>query len=232
MYGTYGTEHPVKNIKNNEEQSKIFKDHSVLTPYYFYIEIPTNGKKGLLILENKKNDGIKRLFEEWLGNFISECSNNNLKLDLKSFTPEKTIKKYLERGVLKKIRFVSYKLPTDKLEILDGYEPEDGYVELKYQINKEKGKVTNLQKLKNSIVKKSNESQTYPHIIGNDLETDDIKIEVELNGSKRTFSINHLENTTPSRDITDELEYGEDGHRTFESIHKKGKEYASDILRE
>ena len=85
--------------------------------------------------------------------------------------------------------------------------------------------------IKKLIKNKSEESKEYNDIIGNNLETEDIKLEIDLNGSERTFTINKLENAVPARDITDELDEGDDGHRTFESIHKKGKEYADDIFR-
>lgn len=230
LYGTSGTEHQVKNITDNTDDRIISKDQCILTPYYFYIEIPKNSKQGLLILESKGTDGIKTLFEEWFGTFIKEQSYTNLKLELKSFLPKKIINTYLNHGVLKRIRFISNKLPVDELEILDGYKPEEGYVELKLQINKDNRKPL-VNKLKNLINNESDESNEYNDIIGNNLETEDIKLEIELNGSERTFTINKLENAVPARDITDELDEGDDGHRTFESIHHKGKEYADDLFR-
>lgn len=230
LYGTSGSEHPVRNINEDSEELIITKDQSILTPYYFYIEIPKNSKQGLLILESKGTDGIKTLFEGWFGTFITKQSNTNLKLELKSFLPEKIINTYLDQGVLKKIRFLSSTLPVDTLDILDGYEPEEGYVELKIQINKDNRKPI-IDKIKKLINNKSDESKEYGDIIGNGLETEDIKLEIDLNGSERTFTINKLENAVPARDITDELKKGDNGHRTFESIHNKGKEYADDIFR-
>ena len=230
LYGTSGKEHPVKNISDNTDDRIISKDQCILNPYYFYIEIPKNNKQGLLILESKGTDGIKTLFEEWFGSFIKEQSYTNLKLELKSFLPEQIINTYLNQGVLKRIRFISNRLPVDKLDILEGYEPEEGYVELKLQINKDNRKPL-VNKIKNLITNKSDESKEYDTIIGNNLETEDIKLEIDLHGSERTFTINKLKNAVPARDITDELKDGDDGHRTFESIHKKGKEYADDIYR-
>lgn len=230
-YGTYGTEHNIKNINDqNKENQKLNKDQSVLTPYYFYIEIPSHRKDGLVILESKGNAGIKILFEEWLDEFINKSSHTNLKLELKKFLPKKTIDTYLNKGFVKRLRFLSYRLPTDELEILDGYEPEEGYVELKIHINKENRKLIK-ESMKSLLRNKNDEAKKYKNVMGDNLETDDIKLEVDLNGSERTFTIDNLENAVPTRDITDELENGEDGHRTFESIHEKGKEYANDILR-
>lgn len=230
LYGTSGAEYPVRNINENTDELTITKNQSILTPYYFYIEIPKNSKQGLLILESKGTDGIKTIFEEWFRSFITEQSNTNLKLELKSFLPEKIINTYLNQGVLKRIRFLSNILPVDELDILEGYEPEEGYVELKIQINKDNRKPI-IEKIKKLIKNKSEESKEYNDIIGNNLETEDIKLEIDLNGSERTFTINKLENAVPARDITDELDEGDDGHKTFESIHKKGKEYSDDIFR-
>lgn len=203
-------------------------------------------------LSDRINKGISMVtannFRRNLSSFFSWCFNedyilkspmvkikpfkelNDVKKELKSFLPEKIINTYLNQGVLKRIRFLSNTLPVDELDILDGYEPEEGYVELKIQINKDNRKPI-IEKIKKLIKNKSEESKEYNNIIGNNLETEDIKLEIDLNGSERTFTINKLENAVPARDITDELEDGDDGHRTFESIHKKGKEYADDIYR-
>lgn len=151
-------------------------------------------------------------------------------MELKSFLPENVIDAYLDKGVVKRIRFFSNTLPVDKLDILEEYEPEEGYVELKYHINKNKRKPIG-KTFKSLMKNKSGEAEEYKNIIDDNLETDTIKIEVDLNGSERTFTINNLKNAVPARDISNELEEGDNGHRTYESIHKKGKEYADDIYR-
>lgn len=227
-YGSYGTEHNVKNIETNKTVTKINKKEYAGTPYYFNIYIPSNNNRALLILESKNNDGIKGLFEHSLRTFINDETDGNLKLKIESFLPEKIIDKYVDQGTLKKIRFISNNIP-DELDILSHHEYKEGYVELKVQLYKEKRKaLTN--RIKNLIKNKNQEATKYSKIPGTNLETNDIKIEIDLNGSERTFTIGNLQNAVPAVDITNDLEIGDDGHRTFESIHQASDIYIKDIL--
>lgn len=229
-YGNYGTEHDVKSIENNKTMKKINKEEYAGTPYYFNIHIPQNNKKALLILESKNNNGIKGLFEHSLREYIKDISNNCLKLKIESFLPEKIIDKYINQGTLKQIRFISNKIP-DKLDILSHHEYQEGHVELKLQLYKEKRKTLN-NPLKNLMKNKNQEARKYSTIPGTNLETNNIKIEIDLNGSERTFTIGNLQNTVPAVDITNDIEIGENGHRTFESIHRASNKYIQDILSE
>lgn len=231
-YGTYGTAHVVKDINTNEKVSEINTTEYAGTPYYFIIYIPENRKKALLILESKNNIGIKGLFEYGLRKFIKDITFENLKLKIESFLPEQIIYKYIDYGTLNKIRFRSAKIPVDELEILENHEPEEGYVELKVHLYKEKRQ--NLSdKIKNLIKNKNQEATEYSKIPGTNIDTDEIKFEIDLNGSERTFTIDNLENAVPAVDITNDVEpLGENGHRTFEKIHGVASNYLKDILSE
>ena len=231
-YGTYGTAHVVKDINTNKKVSEISTTEYAGTPYYFIIYIPQNRKKALLILESKNNVGIKGLFEHGLKKYVKETTSENLKLKIESFLPEQIIDKYIDYGTLNKIRFRSSKIPVDELDILENHEPEEGYVELKVHLYKEKRQIIT-DKLKSLIKNKNQEATKYSKIPGTNIETDDIKLEIDLNGSERTFTIDNLENAIPAVDITNDVEpLGEDGHRTFEKIHEAASNYLKDILSE
>lgn len=227
-YGSYGTEHDVKSVDTNKTMKKINKKEYAGTPYYFNIYIPSNNRKALLVLESKNNDGIKGLLEDSLKKYINDITSEHLKLKIDSFLPENIIDKYVDQGTLKKIRFISNKIP-DELDILSHHEYKEGYVELKVQLYKEKRKMLT-DKIKNLIKNKNQEATKYSKIPGTNLETKDIKIEIDLNGSERTFTIGNLQNAVPAVDITNDLEVGDDGHRTFKSIHQASNTYIRDIL--
>ena len=63
-----------------------------------------------------------------------------------------------------------------------------------------------------------------------DFPANDIKLELELDEDKRTFTIGNISKTRPLKDISVQLDFGEDGHRTFESIHDIASKYAEDII--
>lgn len=227
-YGPYGTKHTVVNAAKNQQSDKVINpEDSVLTPYYFYIQLFENRTDALLILETKGNSGIKVVFEEWINNFLKKINCTHLKIKIEPFLPEKLLDKFATESHVRKIRYLSYKLPKDKTDILDEYEPNEGYAEYVIHIKKEKSK--NHHRLLKKILKKEKyNSETLMRNI--DIPVDDIKLELELDKTKRTFSIGNLSKTQPSTDITYILNTGEDGHRTFESIHNAGKTYAKEII--
>ena len=226
-YGPFGTKHTVVNAENVDEDEKIiYPEDSVLTPYYFYIQLFQNRLDGLLILETKSNSGIKIIFENWINEFLKKIGCTHFEIKLVSFLPEEVINQFATQGKIRKIRYLSYKLPTDIIDNIDEYEPDEGYAEYIINIKKEKTKINN--RILNIILNSKNNSDVLMKNI--DFEVDDIKLEVELNDSKRTFTIGNLTKTQPARDITYELDIGEDGHRTFDSINTKGFEYAKDII--
>lgn len=226
-YGPFGTKHAVVNAENISEDEKIINpEDSVLTPYYFYIQLFENRHDGLLILETKSNSGIKIIFENWINEFLKKIRCTHFEIKLVSFLPEEVINQFATQGKIRKIRYLSYKLPTDITDNIDDYEPDEGYAEYTINIKKEKTKI-NTRILTTILTSKNNKDSLMKNI---DFDVDDIKLEVELNDTKRTFTIGNLTKTQPARDITYELDIGEDGHRTFDSIHAKGSEYAKDII--
>lgn len=227
-YGPFGTEHEVVNATTNElTEKKITPNDSVLTPYYFYIKLFENRKDALLILETKSVSGIKVIFEQWLNNFLTEINCTHFKLKIESFIPEEMLDKFSEEGHVRKIRYLSHKLPTDLLKIFDDYEPNEGYAE--YIVSIKKGKSKSHKEFFKKIF--SNDEHSSKELMKNiDFPVDDIKLELELEEDKRTFTIGNIQKTRPLKDISIQLDFGEDGHRTFDSIHKIASQYATDII--
>ena len=53
-----------------------------------------------------------------------------------------------------------------------------------------------------------------------DFECDNIKVEVALNGSRRTMDLSHLDRLKSDYLLGDEVEVGIDGHPVFKSIDR------------
>nr|WP_295000197.1 hypothetical protein [uncultured Methanobrevibacter sp.] len=227
-YGPYGTEHDVIDATTNElTEKKITLNDSVLTPYYFYIKLFENRKDALLILETKSNSGIKIIFEKWLNYYLTEIGCTHFKLKIDSFIPKEMLDKFSEEGHVRKIRYLSYKLPKDSLKIFDDYNPNEGYAE--YTVSIKKGKSKKHQEFLKKIF--SNDENSSKELMKNiDFPAEDIKLELELDEDKRTFTIGNLSKTRPLKDISMKLDFGENGHRTFKSIHKIASKYAEDII--
>lgn len=227
-YGPFGTEHNVVDATTNElTEKKITLNDSVLTPYYFYFQLFENKKDALLILETKSASGIKVIFEKWLNHFLTEIGCTHFKFKIESFIPKEMLDKFSEEGHVRKIRYLSYQLPKDSLKIFDDYEPDEGYAE--YIVSIKKGKSKKHQEFLKKIF--SNDENSSKELMKNiDFPADDIKLELELEEDKRTFTIGNISKTRPLKDISMQLDFGEDGHRTFDSIHDIASNYAEDII--
>lgn len=228
-YGNYDTEYDVINTNNNDKliEKKITKDESVVSPYYFYFRFFKNRKDGLLILETKSNSGIKVILEYWLNKFLEEIRCAHFTIKLESFLPKEILNKFEEESHIRKIRYISYKLPSNKSDIYNEYEPEEGHQE--YIVSIKKGKSKNHKNFLKKIFSK-NEDIPKDLMKNVDFPVDDIKLELELEEEKRTFTIGNISKTRPIKDITYSLDVGDDGHRTFDSIHKIANNYAKDII--
>ena len=228
-YGNYDTEYDVINTNNNDTivEKKITKDESVVSPYYFYFRFFKNRKDGLLILETKSNSGIKIILEYWLNEFLKEIRCTHFTIKLESFLPKEILNKFEKESHIKKIRYLSYNLPSNRSDIFNEYEPEEGYQE--YIVSIKKGKSKNHEHfLKKVFSKNGNVPDDLIKNVG--FPVDDIKLELELEDEKRTFTIGNISKTRPIKDITYGLEFGDDGHRTFDSIHEIAYNYAKDII--
>jgi len=229
-YGTYGVEIDILKVRHEqlytEEIVKIKKEDCPVNPYYFYIKIPKGRKEGLIIFEKKGISGLKTIFTKWFKDFIKQ-KNINLEVDIESFIPEKIIKAYTEKGTLREIRYLYYNLPSDKSEILRGYEPDEGHYEIKYVLKDKSVSIA-------SKIKKLLSGEEIEHIkdpfIDNQVP-DDIKFNIALGDNPRTFTVSNPENAAPYRDITEEIKIGDDGHPDFKSIHSLAEEYAEEIFK-
>lgn len=227
-YGPYGTEHEVINATQNElTGQKISKEESVITHYYFNMRFFDNMNYGLLILETQSNLGIKIIFEKWINKFLKDINYAHFQIRIESFLPKEIIDKFSNKGHIRKIRYISHLLPKDKINLINDYEPTEGFAE--YIVNIKKGKSKRHPNFLKKIFTKNDDIPE--ELIKNiDFPVDDIKLELELEDEKRTFTIGNISKTRPIKNISYIIELGEDGHRTFESIHKIATVYAKEII--
>jgi hypothetical protein len=232
-YGTYGSEQPVLDIDTEDfEESEtvhIGKKDCPVIPYYFLIKLPLGRYEGLIIFEKKGIYGIKTTFEEWLKNYLIE-NNIRIEFDIDPYTPEDAIKEYAENGKIREIRYLSYALPNEEMELLRGYEPKEGYYEMRFVFPNRAEKLREVPSKLKSLLMGDKDVEIHDKMLGG-LDPDDIKINVVLDGSPRTFTISNPTKAAPYRDISMEIIKGDDGHPDFTSIHKIAMEYANEIFK-
>lgn len=139
--GHYGKEYSVvdKDEPNNEKKTwHLGKANAILKPFFYFIKIPQNGTKALLILERVENDGISSLMRTILVGFI----NDKLGVD-PGYRFDK--KPYISKEYLKEVsngKYTSYTITkntksSDLSEQYDGiFEENDIILEFKFKFKK------------------------------------------------------------------------------------------------
>jgi len=67
-------------------------------------------------------------------------------------------------------------------------------------------------------------------IEGIDEEFDEVEFELQLNGKKKTFYIANRTRIQPDIDVTGQLDYGDDGQPTLESLIRETETLLTDII--
>ncbi|NLI90183.1 MAG: hypothetical protein GX366_07235 [Epulopiscium sp.] len=212
--GEYGVVSEIVNIETgNTEYNKGIEDADVL-PFYYFIAMPVGAaERGIIIFQSLGRYGIKTIFEKRLQEYIKQLSDD-IKLNIGTIVPMEYVNRYMEHGVLQKIRMIRYDIPhdlSDRVGINNGVEATyeeriihkpSGFIRRKEQQIKE---CLRGQRLCNTIIEID------------DFDYDALKLEFKLGNTSKTISLNNIDSLNINEDITADVEI-ENGHPTQESI--------------
>lgn len=227
--GAYGyTAEIVNSDTSLVNYTKSVQDAEVM-PFCFMLCIPNgNTLQGILILQNHGIYGIKTVFQNKLEKFIKE-KDKNYNIIVGNIAPRVYVRRFLEEGILKKVRFLRYDIPqdnADRLQINNGVKFE-GYEE--YVIHKPIGF---LQKTKKDIEQYLRGQRAINNIVEiNHFDYDNIKMDFKLGRKNKTLDLKNIDSVVINEDITDSVKLI-DGHPTRDSIKPVLLETANDYLNE
>lgn len=233
--GEYGYSSTIVDLEDNVELLKRKPTHAELLPFFFHLSLPKERDRGIVQLQSFRQFSIKGVFEYELNKYIKQI-NSDLKISISSIMPKEYVMKMIEVGRLMKLNFIRYETPVDVADALGGY--PDGVRENEmqevYTVKANRGKsVTKNVKPKILRFFRDNTAKVSDLIELKDFDYNALTVEVEVNKNKKTFDIGNYHNSTPKFDITDEVEYSEDGHPRYESIIEVSNEwkiqFANDI---
>jgi len=198
-----------------------------MLPFYFLMYLPKNADEGILILQRFKQYGIRTIFEKDINDYI-RTQFNSLELEINLLIPSQLINEYLIRGRVVKLRFIKFSWPSD---IADAYDTrdhieEEGYTELIFSAKKG-GHIPIIERIHEVV---NGKRQPKELIEIRSFEYDNVKIEIDINGNKRTIDLSNINNIRPYIDISQDVRLGNDGHPLFESIEKIAQDLLSDLL--
>ncbi len=219
--GKYGYAAELENIETGERFYRSVDDCEYL-PFYFLIHHKEDQNECILMLQRFGIFGVKSFFFKDLYEYL-KILNDELLLEINSIVPQSQLHQILG-GSIKKIRYIKFSIPDD---IADDLDLSDH--------NEEEAQLEMVVKLKNNIypdwIRRILNGQAdyanFIEIIG--IEFDRIKLEVKLGNKYKTIDLSDLAKIRANFDITNNVEFNDDGHPTLESIRSEALDLLPEI---
>lgn len=216
--GDYGIQSELVNINSGDTVYNKTPEIADVMPFYFLIYIPKDYlkdeklievQKGILILQNNGQYGIKTVFSKYLEKYFME--NYSSKLNISNVLPMVYINKLFESGHLKRIRLIKNRKSDDKSDNVgfDCLYEERAYIK---PIVKENFTARVLD-----CIRRGNPAQI---IEVDGFDYDNVKIEIGFNGITKTININNADNLIITENVPPKY-IGADGHPLYLNGDKK-----------
>lgn len=225
--GEYGTESEIyDSVTGIRTHLKRDKEADIM-PFGFAIIIPAGiMDNGIILLQSISKNGIKLALHKRLDNFVKKL-NTNYRFNMGIIVPKVMLDRFLNNGVLEKIRMIRHDVPKDLAERYGLNAGVKDVVEERV-IKHPKGFLKN----KNKEIEAWRKGEiSYDELIQiDDFEYDDLMMEFKLGSTTKTLSLRNIENLQICEDITKDVTM-EGGHPEFESLKKEMKLIAEFYLK-
>ena len=200
-----------------------------MMPFYFLAHLPSHHNEGVILLQRRSNLGIRTVFLKDFAEYFEE-SNQGVKLVVNSLVPQQLVNEYLQNGRLTKIRFISYGLPSDLADAYDagGHVENEGTAEI--VILPKRGQSLPFRKRLLDVFDGKREIREMVEFT--DHEYDNVKVEIDVGGSKKTFDLSNVMKMRAYVDITSNVHINDDGHPEFTSIDTIAHDLLNRLLAE
>jgi len=210
-YG-YSTDFLNVNYKSLAFQRGIYD--AEMMPFYFLTYLPSTHNEGIVLLQRRSNIGVQTVF---LGDFKNYVEKNypGVSIAINSLVPGQLIEDHLKKGRITSMRLIHFELPSDLVDAhdKDGHTEIDGRVEL--NIIPSRGKSLPYADKILRFMKGDLEMTNLVEV--SDFEYENVKVEINVNGSTKTLDLSDTGKINSYIDITKEVEMKEDGFPKFES---------------
>ncbi|BAB60629.1 TVG1537727 [Thermoplasma volcanium GSS1] len=174
---------------------------------------------GIAIFQRFRKSGLKGVFQSHFQNFFEERFPDYI-LEMIPITPDEVLDAF-KNGVIKSVQLISHSLTSD---LADYYSTEDdkrGRVILGFEKGRFHGKFID------NFIKIVKHEMPISKIIESEwMSPDEIKTEVEIKGTQKTFTLKEEgSEITPGIDISKKVSYGNDGFPTQESVNREALKY-------
>lgn len=225
--GIYGLSSNLRDVETDSITYKKRKNDADVLPFYFLFYLPKDTDEGILILQRTGKFGIRTNLGNFLGTYISKQHHGYL-VEINALVQEELIKKILYGGIIKKLRCVKYHAPIDSIDGLD-----DGHTEVPFnmEVVLSANRIPFMDRIQKFFDSNCN-VKSLVEIRDFNFDYDTVKVEVEVNGSMRTFDLGYLQKARTYYDISDQVSMDSDEQPIFQSIDQVSRKYLKEIIQE
>lgn len=151
-----------------------------------------------------------------------------IQVEVNPLVPQQLINQYLQGGRVTKLRFVRFSIPADVTDAYDagGHVEEEGHVELVVSARRNR-RLPIIGRVRDVIDGRRNVREM---VELHDFEYDTVKVEIEMEGSRRTIDLSDVMKLRAYYEVTSELQIGPNGHPVFNSIDGVARDLMGGLL--
>ncbi|MGU3282251.1 hypothetical protein [Methylobacterium mesophilicum] len=225
LIGEYGYGARLVDPKSGQTSYNMKKTEAPLEPFYFEFHIPPSTRKAMIICARHGQSGCKSMLTTFLREKFNAGYSEYI-MDVLPLMPRQAIDALIARGKLSSVRFIQEIIPQDIADKFNGdQKSQEGELELVIRPKK-----TGLLKMQNLRDVLSLKKQIKDLVQLDNFEPENIKLEVEIDGRKKTIDFGNLGHVRASFDVTHEITAGNDGYPTFASMNKSSENLIATLL--
>lgn len=225
--GNYGRSGNILDVKTDSVKYQKKWDDADVSPFYFLFYIPKDTDEGILLLQRTGGFGIKTNLGRFLSSFFRKA-NRGFSIELNALIREDLVKKAIREGKIKKLRCVKFRAPTDRVDGLDEGHEE---VPLEMEVVLSANKIPIKDKLKEFFnPDTTSDVKSLVELRDFNFSYDTVKVEVDVDGSIKTFDLGSIEKIRTHYDITEEVRLNSNQQPTFDSIKQVAERYLNEVI--
>ncbi len=225
--GEFGTEENIIDSNTGELKYRKRADDAQMIPFFFMFNIPEHSYYGYLIIERIGNIGIYSTLTKAIQKHIEQGRHENLVLKIEPFMIQEVFNRNLSvisearKVILKRVQSQKLNLSqiAENLVEGDGVQTDIVYKAPRNRFLQVKQWIDKLNASKN---KKG--GYTFQNI-----EYADVAFELKIGGKVRTVSIAKINGLGTNLEITDNVELGNNGYPTYNSLKTEAQRLLSFI---
>ena len=227
--GISGEQYDIKDVESRETIVEVQRNHAAFRNIFFYLKIPTERDNGALILQRKAKFGIKTILKKTLNRYVKGQGYVNYTVFVNNVVHGRVYRTMIRHGNLKKVDFIKRRIPSS-IEAYYNNDMREHQIPgtLKTSMLSPTSLPQNYKNFVNELF--TNPDRERIEIDGIDEDFDEVEFELELNGKRKTFYVKHKNRIQPDIDVTAEVDLGEQGQPTTESLIRISEELIVDII--